>query len=49
MLTYQVESAFRLGMLFEFIAMFTVLEYYLGWEIFAPHASKVAMYSLYYY
>jgi len=30
---FQVEKAFRLGILLDFIAMFAILEYYLGWEI----------------
>ena len=29
----KVETAFRLGMMFDFLAMFAVLEYYMGWEI----------------
>ena len=28
-----METAFRFGVLFDFIAMFAVLEYYCGWEI----------------
>jgi len=33
-----VEKAFRLGILLDFIAMFAILEYYVGWEIVAIFA-----------
>ena len=43
-----MENAFRLGMLLDFIAMFAILEYYMGWEIVAVFVlALVTSYSEY--